>query len=207
MRTRVCALGACLAALGGGLSACSLADADTATHPRASFSAGNAENNASSPSADPWTLPIEARPDLFNPCTEVAAEDLAAAGLDGLAPWPEAEFDQDSPYIKQCGWKNEDLSFKISSAWSELEEFSPGEGSETLSPGTRHGFESALFAAGPSSPNDSCFVAAKTNHGLVTFGITAQPSARSSGDSAPDTCALAEGAFDGLVEWIDGALR
>lgn len=205
MRIRVGASCAFLAVLGGTLSACSLGDDGAAPLPEGSAAADTA---ASSPAAvDPWTLPIEDRPELFNPCTEISLEDLAAAGLENPNPWPEAELEQDSPPIKQCGWEIKDFTYIVAAQWTDLNSLEAQDTEETITRKDQNGFESTLISSLPSSPWDSCSVAVKTNRGVVTFDVTSTSTELFMSDSSPDTCAMTEEISGKLIERIEGALR
>lgn len=169
MRIRVGASCAFLAVLGGTLSACSSGDDGGAPLPRGSAATGA---DAPSPaSVDPWTLPIEERPELFNPCTEISLEDLEAAGLENPTPRPEAEDHSDNPPLRQCGWEADNFTVVIGTFWRRMNSFAEDSYERITSVS-----EVAAYSLGTleSERNDrkiSCAVVAETVLGLVSIDV------------------------------------
>ncbi|MDO5663322.1 MAG: DUF3558 family protein, partial [Brachybacterium sp.] len=71
--------------------------------------------------ANPYELPLEERPPLFDPCTEIPEEALEEAGFT-----PEDKdqnfFIDDHAMINGCQWTNDDLMLSVASYWYSLEE-------------------------------------------------------------------------------------
>lgn len=205
MRIRVGASCAFLAVLGGALSACSFGDDGAAPLPEGSAAADTA---ASAPAAvDPWTLPIEDRPELFNPCTEISLEDLAAAGLENPTPWPEAELQETLPPLKQCGWENESMTFVVSSHWTEIDSIDTDETEQKIERGNRQGFDSVLLESKLTSAPLSCGLAIRSNRGLVAFDLASTTTNLFGDDSDQNACVRVEQTFSALFEGIEGNLR
>lgn len=197
MRIRVGACCACLAVLGGTLSACSLGDDGAAPLPEGSAAADTA---APSPAAvDPWTLPIEDRPELFNPCTEISLEDLAAAGLENPTPWPEAEDSSENPPMHQCGWDTSALSIVVGAHWTDFEQLATA--TESVGPlQVANGYTTALIKESDQPIDTRCGRAARTTRGMVTIDLI--DGARSPNHAPNETCDAVELVFKSLTSVI-----
>lgn len=174
MRIRVGACCAFLAVLGGTLSACSFGDDGAAPLPEDSAAADTA---ASSPAAvDPWTLPIEDRPELFNPCTEISLEDLAAAGLENPTPRPQAEDHSDDPPGHQCGWEADNFTVVLGSHWTKVDDLQNEVSEELITPTDMNGEKSAFLVPKESSTETSCASIVETDRGLLTVDLVREES-------------------------------
>lgn len=104
---------AAVVAAGVVLSGCGLAGGndETTTSPAASQTPGN-----------PWDLPIEQRPALFDPCAEIPVE----AVEEGIGPhvWQDDEMRIDRPRdLFSCAWKNEEVLFGVLSTWKSRDDY------------------------------------------------------------------------------------
>ncbi|ANI91712.1 DUF3558 family protein [Dietzia timorensis] len=186
MRIRVGASCAFLAVLGGTLSACSLGDDGAAPLPEGSAAADTA---ASAPAAvDPWTLPIEDRPELFNPCTEISLEDLAAAGLENPTPWPEADDSSEDPPFRQCGWKSANFTLSIGSLWTPMDQLSDGFSEEITSVSDIGSYVLGTLERPSRNRQMACGVAAETNRGLITLDAIRVTTESNAVRNDQDTC-------------------
>ena len=202
MRIRVGASCAFLAVLGGTLSACSLGDDGAAPLPEGSAAADTA---ASAPAAvDPWTLPIEDRPELFNPCTEISLEDLAAAGLENPMPWPEAEDSLDNPPLHQCGWKAENFSLTIGALWTPLNQLSEGTFEQVTATSEVSSYSLGTLETETNNRHQSCAVATETLLGLVTMDAVRVTSDENASRSDLNTCDDLSNIFGKLTTKMPG---
>ncbi|MFN3339849.1 MAG: DUF3558 family protein [Dietzia sp.] len=73
-------------------------------------------------SGNPWDLPIEQRPALFDPCAEIPIE-AVEQGVGG--PVEEVrEFSSSEPEdLISCGWKNGEVHFVLLATWKSHEEY------------------------------------------------------------------------------------
>lgn len=197
MRIRVGASCAFLAVLGGTLSACSFGDDGAAPLPEGSAAADTA---ASSPAVeDPWTLPIEDRPELFNPCTEISLEDLTAAGLENPTPRPQAEDHSDDPPGHQCGWEADNFSLTIGTLWRSMDDFSEG-AHERITSETEVGeYRLGTLESESNNRRMSCAVATDTSLGLLTIDAVRSAFEVNSMRIDQDTCEDLKTLFAGLV--------
>lgn len=159
--------------MGGSLGGCSLLVDAEVPPPQAST---YVSSGGRSPVEDPWTLPVEDRPPLFDPCSEISVEDLAAAGIEGAAEWPEATIKQKSPNVNQCGWTSESGAIAVGAHWTEPRELfsSVTESAQRLD--SLHGYPTLLVKPINSESSFRCGLALKTNRGLVTTDLVASAS-------------------------------
>lgn len=202
MRIRVGACCACLAVLGGTLSACSLGDDGAAPLPEGSAAADTA---ASSPAAvDPWTLPVGDRPELFNPCTEISLEDLAAAGLENPTRRPEAEDHSDDPPGHQCGWNSIGFTAVVGSHWTGVDDLRNEATEELISAEPVDGRSSAFLVPRTSSTETGCAFISETDLGLITVDLAraaTNPAQSTYGiDETSETCRAAESSLRYLIK-------
>lgn len=106
---------AAVVAAGVVLSGCASADGgeetSTTTSPAAAEEPGN-----------PWDLPIEQRPALFDPCSEIPVEAIEE-GV-GSPVKPVEEYRRQEPgSLMACGWANEEIDLSILSTWKSREDY------------------------------------------------------------------------------------
>ncbi|WP_374220835.1 DUF3558 family protein [Dietzia sp. KRD202] len=100
---------AALVAAGVVLSGCASADGgedtSTTTSPAAAEEPGN-----------PWDLPIEQRPALFDPCAEIPVEAIEEGVSSPVRQDEQLRIHQPGDLFA-CGWKNEEVIFGVLSTW------------------------------------------------------------------------------------------
>ncbi|WP_256821189.1 DUF3558 family protein [Dietzia sp. Die43] len=105
-----------MVAAGVVLSGCASADggedkSTTTTSPAAAEEPGN-----------PWDLPIEQRPALFDPCAEIPIEAIEE-GV-GKAVQPIESLTRHEPRtLMSCGWKSPEVHFSALSTWKAREDY------------------------------------------------------------------------------------
>lgn len=195
--SRATAYCAILLMLGGLLSACSVWDAGTAALPGAS----DTSTSPAPDSVDPWTLPIEERPELFNPCTEISLHDLTAAGLENPTPRPEAEDSSENPPLHQCGWNTDNFTVIIGAHWTRLEDLG-NRAVETIEfREDFHGHAAAHVRSLASGEGSPCGLSTETTSGLISVDLI--PRADFTSDPAftafESTCSWADSISEGLA--------
>ncbi|GAA4260776.1 DUF3558 family protein [Dietzia aurantiaca] len=71
---------------------------------------------------NPWDLPLEERPDLFDPCAEIPVE-AVEEGV-GLPLEVVEQFQNYKPgELISCGWKTDEVHVSLLSTWKSREEF------------------------------------------------------------------------------------
>ena len=109
-------MGAALVAVGVVLSGCASADggeeAPTTTSAAAPEESGN-----------PWDLPVEQRPALFDPCAEIPVEAIEEGVGSPVREDSELRIDRPGELLA-CGWKNEEVIFGVLSTWKSREDYS-----------------------------------------------------------------------------------
>ena len=87
---------------------------------------GDESGTTTSPSAEapvnPWDLPLEERPALFDPCTEIPIEAIEEAVGGSVEPLD--QFTRHQPgELLACGWASEDVDLSILSTWKSHTEY------------------------------------------------------------------------------------
>ena len=73
-------------------------------------------------SGNPWDLPIEQRPALFDPCAEIPVEAVEQAL--GAPVKPVDEFTRHQPgSLMACGWESHEAQFTVLSTWKSRGEY------------------------------------------------------------------------------------
>lgn len=71
---------------------------------------------------NPWDLPLEQRPPLFDPCEEIpveAVEEAIGSPLNAVE-----NYSNDEPgELVSCGWKNSEIHFALLSTWKSRDEY------------------------------------------------------------------------------------
>ena len=97
------------------LSGCASADggeeAPTTTSPAVAVESGN-----------PWDLPVEQRPDLFDPCAEIPVEAIEEAV--GRPVEPNDVLRRHEPdQLMACGWADNEVHFTSAASWKTRSEY------------------------------------------------------------------------------------
>ena len=72
--------------------------------------------------ANPWDLPLEERPALFDPCTEIPI-DAVEEGLGGPVQVDEALLNHQSEKLHTCAWRDGELLYVITVTWLDKRGF------------------------------------------------------------------------------------
>lgn len=74
------------------------------------------------PPSNPWDLPLEQRPPLFDPCEEIPIEAVEKAL--GGAVEPADELRNNKPKdLHSCGWQNDEVLMGILATWNDKQSF------------------------------------------------------------------------------------
>ena len=71
---------------------------------------------------NPWDLPIEQRPALFDPCAEIPVEAIEEGVGSPVRVDDELNIDRPGDLIA-CGWKNKEVIFGVLSTWKSRDEY------------------------------------------------------------------------------------
>ena len=78
--------------------------------------------DAAEPPANPWDVPLEQRPALFDPCEEIPIEAVEEAI--GGAVEPNDDLTRHRPgELMACGWKNRQVHISSLATWKSLEDY------------------------------------------------------------------------------------
>ena len=107
-------VGAALVAAGLVLSGCATGDEPEGTTTTTSAAAQEPTN--------PWDLPLEQRPPLFNPC-EGATLEAAENALEGSVAPVEELANHEPNWLYSCGWSNDEVRLGVLASWKSKEEY------------------------------------------------------------------------------------
>jgi len=171
MRAKVGASCATSVLLGLAVGGCALGDDGAVSSPSEAAVASSGGGESPGEEVDPWTLPIEQRPELFDPCTEISAADLEAAGIESPRVRPDAEVHQATPPLDQCGWESTTSHINLSTIWNHPSEIAT-DASEAVTQVQNVGSYRA-FDISPKNTNSSfrCGLGVITVAGLFTIDI------------------------------------
>lgn len=125
---------------------------------------------SAAPEPDPWTLPLEERPPVFNPCEEIDESFLEDGGYSGMSTEPGLENHGAGGFGHSCSWANESVEITIVTSWTPLEEIESNTGQENLGDVQVAGYEGRFFGF-PNRPRSKmCSVSTQTETGTVTVG-------------------------------------
>ena len=132
---------------------------------------GEGTTTSASPEApvNPWNLPLEERPDLFDPCAEIpieAVEEGAGSRLEVIE-----DFSNNRPgEVISCGWKNDEAHFSMLSTWKSKQEFLTDSSLLTIdSKSNSTGRPSIRMKERADSTGMSCFHLFFTERGTFLF--------------------------------------
>ena len=87
---------------------------------------GDESATTTSPSAEapvnPWDLPLEERPDLFDPCAEIPVTAIEE-GVGGAVESEEQLRIERRGELLSCGWRNQEVILNILSTWKSRDEY------------------------------------------------------------------------------------
>jgi len=71
---------------------------------------------------NPWDLPLEERPDLFDPCAEIPVEAVEEALGGPVEPDEQLRIERPGELLS-CGWRNRDVIFTVLATWKSRDEY------------------------------------------------------------------------------------
>lgn len=72
-------------------------------------------------SGNPWDLPLEQRPPLFDPCEEIP-EAVVEEALGGRVEHQPSLTKSEPGELQACGWKSEEVLLDVAVSWKSFEE-------------------------------------------------------------------------------------
>lgn len=71
---------------------------------------------------NPWDLPLEERPDLFDPCAEIPVEAIEEA-LGGPVEQADLLHNYEPYNLHTCGWQTDEVLFGVVGTWKSKQQF------------------------------------------------------------------------------------
>lgn len=133
-------------------------------------SSGAPEHVAAPTTTDYRALPLEERPEVFNPCEEISVEFLEQAGFEDVEVDPRFEEHPVNGGGHKCGWDAYPLSLVVVGAWSTLDDILENHSAAILDQTNVNGYETIVYRMKTSSTRRQCHLAIETNTGLISMG-------------------------------------
>ncbi|GLB65323.1 hypothetical protein NCCP2495_32030 [Dietzia sp. NCCP-2495] len=190
------AVGAALAAAVLVLSGCGTRDGeDTTTAATAS--------SATEQSGSPWDLPLEQRPALFNPCTEIPIAAIEQ-GLGGPVT-PVDAFENHRPGdLMSCGWRAEEADLTVLSTWKSREEYRTDRSFDVVSAQEElNGRVGMRLLDAIGDPDRSCLQLFFTERGTAWVQVhLTNPYKELDGQRLPNACVVIDQFSQPIMEYL-----
>ena len=151
--------------------------------------------------SNPWEVPLEQRPELFDPCTPA----MVAAFEEGIGTplTPEEDFTVDRPTeLRGCGWTNDEVRVSILSTWKSYDQYLADRGLQIREPAYSAGDRSGMLMTDSKQSSEStCRALYFTERGTVLMSMSLRSGLRTfRGEHFVDAC-------DGLDQVILPIIR
>lgn len=155
-------VGAALLAAGLALSGCASGDDQDQTTTTTPAAAQGPTN--------PWDLPLEQRPPLFDPCEEIPVEAVEEAI--GSPIEPEGRLTKSEPGgLEACGWNSDEIMFHVLATWKSYEEYLANPTGTIHDISTRVAGRNALKLVDSSTNSNTCRYLFFTESGTVAISV------------------------------------
>lgn len=126
---------------------------------------------AAQSSANPWDLPLEQRPPLFDPCAKIPVE----AVEEGVGNRVESvsDYERNRPGdLLSCGWKNDEVHFIVLSTWKSRDEYLEDRTFSVAEAESTFAGRKGLLLTEPSNTSDTtCIQLFFTSEGTVMVSL------------------------------------
>lgn len=150
---------------------------------------------------NPWEVPLEQRPELFDPCSPA----MVAAVEEGVGTplTPDEDFTVTRPTeLRGCGWTNDEVRVSILSTWKSRDQYLADSGLQLRDPAYFAGDRSAMLMTDSALNSESpCRALYFTERGTVLMSLSFRSGLRTfQGEHFVDAC-------DGLGQVIQPVAR
>lgn len=189
---------AAVVAAGVVLSGCASADGgedtSTTTSPAAAEKPGN-----------PWDLPVEQRPALFDPCAEIPEEAIAEAVGDSVAAAEHVHHHRPGE-LYACGWKNDEVLLGIVGTWRTRVEFlADSEFGSVDTQSVVHGRPGFRASDRSGGPDENCYQIFFTSRGAVVVNVVLTKALREfRGERSVKACDVLDQTIGPVTKFIPG---
>ena len=190
------ALGAALVAVGVGLSGCASAGGEeepTAT----TTSSASAEE-----SGNPWDLPIEQRPALFDPCADVPADAVEQA-VGAPIRLEELLTKSEPGQLQACGWSSDEVVLDLVATWKSHSDYLANPTGVVDGDGHPVGGRNALRLVDQENEPNTCRYLFFTGRGTVALTVSLATTFKTfRGHHFADACDVLQETATTLVEFL-----
>jgi len=180
------------------LSGCGTGDGEETTSTTA-----EATTSAAEQPGNPWDLPLEQRPALFDPCTEVPVEAIEQ-GLGGPVT-PVDAFENHRPGdLMSCGWRAEEADLTVLSTWKSREEYRTDRSFDVVSAQEKlNGRVGMRLLDAIGDPDRSCLQLFFTERGTAWVQVhLTNPYKELDGQRLPNACVVIDQFSQPIMEYL-----
>ena len=166
---------------------------------------GEGTTTSASPEApvNPWDLPLEERPDLFDPCAEIPIEAVEEA-LGGPVHLDEAMRNHKPDELHTCAWRDNEVMYVVTTTWLSKQGFLADTGFGTFDT------QSAIFDRPSFQTRDrgdesesSCYQIFFTSRGAAVVNVNIMKSmGQYRGETFVGACEVLESSINPIVHHL-----
>lgn len=152
--------------------------------------------------ADPWALPLEERPELFDPCAEVPLEAVKQAA--GASVSQDARYRQQRPgELLACGWKSDELVFAMLGTWKSYEQYQNDPSGNVQDWEHEVGERTAIQLVDRADDPEMCHNLFFTGAGTVALTASLPTTLKTfRGESFADVCEVLDDVTERVIQFI-----
>lgn len=153
--------------------------------------------------ADPWELPLEERPELFDPCAEIPVEAVAEAVGTPLESAENLRNHEPNELIS-CGWRNSEVLLGVVGTWRTKNAFVTDTGLENIdSQTTVDGRPSVRARDRGDQFRTTCYQVFFTSRGAVVVNVNLIDSlGKFAGQEFSDACVVLNKTIDPILPFL-----
>lgn len=188
---------AALVAVGVVLAGCASADGRQEA-PTTTSAAGPEE------SGNPWDLPVEQRPALFDPCAQIPLEAIEE-GVGSPLREDEGLRNHEPGDLFTCGWKNDELLLGVISTWKAKGALVGDRGFGSVDAESTVSGRPGFRASDEGREDDTCYQAFFTSRGAVLVNVNMRTSLRTFRGERPwSACDVLDEVIGPVMPYIPG---
>ncbi|WP_162534006.1 DUF3558 family protein [Dietzia lutea] len=155
-------------------------------------------------SGNPWDLPVEQRPALFEPCGEIPIEAIEET-VGSPVRLDEGLRNHEPGDLFTCGWKNDELLFGVISTWKTKRALIGDRGFGSVDTESTVSGRPGFRASDEGREEDTCYQAFFTSRGAVLVNVNLRTSLRTFRGERPWTaCDVLDEVIEPVVPYIPG---
>lgn len=136
------------------------------------------------------SLPLEQRPEVFNPCEEITIPYLEAAGFEDVEEKDYLESHSSDSRAHMCGWTAYPMSLTVVGSWTSFDDIRARSDHAVIEETTVGNYDAIVYAVGAFDKKRECNLAMETTHGQISMGGSRNSRPDEPVNSDMDLCAF-----------------